>query len=113
MLKKPFPNKLNYSLTSHKKFLHFIKEEKPYFQNLVKPSDLNRVICIKSKLNNKRILAQTGAFLLFGLKAKMIERNGVDYFDLNLDTIAHRMAFNKIRKNIFDKQLPIINAYVW
>ena len=46
-------------------------------------------------------------------KAKMIERNGVDYFDLNLDTIAHRMAFNKIRKNIFDKQLPIINAYVW
>lgn len=46
-------------------------------------------------------------------KAKIIEKHGVDYFELNLDTLAHRLAFNKIRKRSFDKILPIINAYVW
>lgn len=74
----------------------------------------------KEDLNNIQ-MQQMGLYEMYDVygrqtpefKAKMIERNGVDYFDLNLDTIAHRMAFNKIRKNIFDKQLPIINAYVW
>lgn len=46
-------------------------------------------------------------------KAKMIEEHGVDYFEFNLDTIAHKVAFNKIRKSIFDKILPVINAYIW
>jgi len=45
--------------------------------------------------------------------AKGIEKHGVNYFEWNLDTIAHRVAFNKIRKNVFDKRLPIINAYMW
>ena len=42
----------------------------------------------------------------------MVEKYGINYFDLNLDTLAHRLAFNKIRKNEFDKILPIINAYI-
>lgn len=46
-------------------------------------------------------------------KAKVIGKYSVDFFDINLDTIAHRLAFNKIRKNEFDKTLPIINAYIW
>jgi hypothetical protein len=45
-------------------------------------------------------------------KAKMIEKFSVNHFDLNLDTIAHRVAFNKIRKNIFDNRLHVINAYL-
>lgn len=46
-------------------------------------------------------------------KANSLSKYGVNYFEWNLDTIAHRVAFNKIRKNIFDNRLPIINAYVW
>ena len=46
-------------------------------------------------------------------KAKVIEKNGVDYFEFNLDTIAHRIAFNKIRKQTLDRKLPIINSYIW
>lgn len=45
--------------------------------------------------------------------AKAIEKHSVNYFEWNLDTIAHRIAFNKIRKMHMDRQLPIINAYVW
>lgn len=102
LLKKPSPKKLNYSLTSHKKFLHFIKEEKPYFQNLVKPSDLNRVVCIKSKLSNERILAQNGAFLLFGLKARMNERSDLNY-------LIHRIRIASSAKVKILKDLDLIN----
>lgn len=49
------------------RLLHFIKEEKPYFRPLIKKEDLKKVICIKSKLNNQRILVQSGSFLLFGI----------------------------------------------
>ena len=45
-------------------------------------------------------------------KANSIEKHTVHYFETNLDTIAHRMAFNKIRKKVMDKRLPIINAYI-
>lgn len=47
------------------------------------------------------------------LKARMIDKHGVDYFDLNLDTIAHRVAFASIRKQTFDLILPTINSYMW
>lgn len=53
--------------------LHFIKEEKPYFQPVIKPSDMRRVICVRTKFNNSRIASQTGASLLFGLDAKLPE----------------------------------------
>ncbi|MBS0355729.1 MAG: FRG domain-containing protein [Proteobacteria bacterium] len=48
------------------RLLHFIREEKPYFRNKIIPSDLKRVLVVRPKLNSKRILAQAGAFLLFG-----------------------------------------------
>lgn len=47
------------------------------------------------------------------VRARMIEERGTNYFELNLDTIAHRVAFNKIRKQTFDLILPTINAYMW
>lgn len=48
------------------RLLHFIREEKPYFRNKIVPTDLKRVVVVRPKLNSKRILAQAGAFLLFG-----------------------------------------------
>ena len=46
-------------------------------------------------------------------KDKVISKYGVNYFEFNLDTIAHRVAFNKIRKYQFDAKLPVITAYIW
>lgn len=46
-------------------------------------------------------------------KAKVLAKHKSTYFEWNLDTIAHRVAFNKIRKYQFDAKLPIINAYIW
>lgn len=49
------------------KFLHIIKNEKPYFLNKINESDLTRVVCVQPKQDNKRIIKQSGAFLLFGM----------------------------------------------
>ena len=102
LLTKPTPKKLNYRKTSHKKFLHFIKEDKPYFQNLINTSDLTRIVCIKSKLNNERIAAQTGAFLLFGIKSRMNEKSDYNYK-------IHRIRINKGSKANILKELDLVN----
>lgn len=49
------------------RLLHFIKSEKSYFLPKIKISDLKGVFSVRPKLNNRRILAQQGAFLIFGL----------------------------------------------
>lgn len=49
--------------------LHEIKEEKPYFQNVINPKHLEQVFAVKVKLDNERILKQEGAFLIFGINA--------------------------------------------
>lgn len=46
-------------------------------------------------------------------RARMMDREQIDYFELNLDTIAHKVAFYKTRKRIFDIILPTIESYVW
>lgn len=56
-------NKVN----DRKRYLHTIKAEKPYFEDVIVENDLHRVICVKPKLDNKRIIKQSGAFLLFGM----------------------------------------------
>ena len=42
------------------------------------------------------------------IKAKNVDENTVDYYEFNLDTIAHRLAFSKIRKQTFDMILPLL-----
>lgn len=58
-------------LTNISKLLHDIRKDKPGFRPIINKEDLERVICVKPKLNNKRIIRQQGCFLLFGInKAK-------------------------------------------
>jgi len=46
-------------------------------------------------------------------KARMLAKNKAATYELNLDTIASRIAFSRIKKNIFDNRLPIISSYLW
>jgi hypothetical protein len=52
------------------RLLHEIKEEKSYFQSIINPNDIERVVAVKVKQNNNRIIKQSGAFLIFGIKGK-------------------------------------------
>ena len=56
------------------KFIHIIKHEKPYFLNKIDNNDLTRVVCVQPKQDNKRIIKQSGAFLLFAM-GKGLKKN--------------------------------------
>lgn len=47
--------------------LRQIKEEKPYFDPLIRPNDLSSIFLVKAKYGNPRIINQAGAFFIFGL----------------------------------------------
>ena len=47
--------------------LHEIRYEKPQFLDKIRPDDLEKVFCVLPKLNNPRIIRQSGAFFLFGI----------------------------------------------
>jgi hypothetical protein len=72
-------NAINFALAGAKfnkqppvdRLLQFIRVEKPHFRAGIVPADLKSVLVVKPKLNNPRILAQSGAFLLFGLSADL------------------------------------------
>jgi len=53
--------------------LHTIRTDKPHFRPVINPSDFNRVLCVRAKLNNQRISRQQGCFLLFGIKDNKTE----------------------------------------
>jgi len=61
-----------------RKLLHFIKEEKPYFRDAIEADDLKRIICIRGKLSNTRIVSQSGAFLIFGIDSILPEAGNAD-----------------------------------
>jgi hypothetical protein len=58
-----------------KRLLHFIRQEKNGFLSEITPHDLNRIILVKPKQNNKRIIAQAGAFFAFGLTNEIQDSN--------------------------------------
>lgn len=61
-----------------KRLLHFIREEKPFFEARIASRDLRSVICVKGKHTNSRISFQSGAFLLFGQDATLDESGSAE-----------------------------------
>lgn len=49
------------------RLLHDIRHDKPSFAPIIKADDFNRLVCVRAKLNNPRIIRQQGCFLLFGI----------------------------------------------
>lgn len=49
---------------------HQIKAEKSYYNPLIEPHDLGKIWAVNTKLENPRIINQSGSFLLFGLGIK-------------------------------------------
>lgn len=85
-----------------KKLYNYIKDDKPYFQEVMKKSSINEILCIKGKITNLRINAQSGAFLMFGLDAKLTD--GKDFgFE-----IIHYLIQDKDKEKII-RQLDLLN----
>lgn len=85
------------------KLLHYIKDDKPYFVDCIKDEDLHKVLCIKGKLTNTRINAQSGAFLLFGNDSNLQDTND---FGFNIQ----HFHIDKDSKSDILKQLDLLNV---
>lgn len=58
------------------RLVQFIRAEKAYFRPIIKPRDLSRAFYVIPKMQNSRIIAQHGAFIIFGLKIVMTPHSG-------------------------------------
>ena len=52
-----------------KRLHQFIRSEKSYFQPIINPIDLFMPYYVHPKMSNRRILAQSGAFILYGIRS--------------------------------------------
>ncbi|MBS0849976.1 FRG domain-containing protein [Citrobacter sp. JGM124] len=83
------------------KLIHYIKDEKPYFENIIIPSDLERILFVKGRVSNERISSQSGAFLLFG--------NNAVFPDLVSNEIPEIAQDFKVEKLIIKNKKQILN----
>jgi hypothetical protein len=75
-----------------KKLLHFIRAEKPYFENGIRPGDLSRILFVRGRIANKRISSQSGAFLLFGHEAVLPDTGHSDDLRVNRIYVSNKKA---------------------
>ncbi|QDK32687.1 FRG domain-containing protein [Sphingomonas sp. IC081] len=62
-------------LRSCDRLLQFIRAEKPHFRPIINPKDLIKGFYVTPKMQNSRIIAQHGAFIIFGLKVVRVRGN--------------------------------------
>ena len=65
-------NSLNEKDPYLKKLLHYIREDKSYFKPIINPNDIGKILAVKPKLDNPRIVRQQGAFLIFGAESSFV-----------------------------------------
>ncbi|WP_228145436.1 FRG domain-containing protein [Acinetobacter schindleri] len=51
-----------------RKLIYEIQSEKPHFVPRMDPDVLSKVLCVKPKMDNPRVIRQDGAFFLFGIE---------------------------------------------
>lgn len=81
--------------------LHEIRYEKPHFQSVINKHDIEKVFCVLPKLDNPRIMKQSGAFFLYGIKGKKSEH-------AILNQVPRRIIINKGGKNNLLKELKVL-----
>lgn len=97
------------------KLLHNIKEDKSYFQPIIEPNDVGSVFAVIPKMDNPRIIRQSGAFLLFGIKEKD-ENNPIkpmadvpkEWIVMGNKDKGKRILIDKSRKNQILKELDML-----
>lgn len=68
------------------RLLHEVKQDKPYFLDLMHIDTFNTIYCVKPRLDNPRIIKQKGSFLLFP-HAKAILEKAVKITKISIDKL--------------------------
>ncbi len=57
------------------KLISFVKAEKPHFTPEIEPVDLKLPVFVRPKMSNRRIIAQSGAFILYGRRNTILNKD--------------------------------------
>jgi FRG domain len=87
------------------RLLHFIKAEKPYFLPKIDVSHLKSILAVRPKQTNQRILAQQGAFLIFGLRSVLRDVN-----DFGINIVRTKVPASSKKKLLAELDGININA---
>lgn len=82
------------------KLLHLIKDDKPQFVNNIDPIDIDKCYFVRPKLQNPRIIRQSGSFILFGNKAS--KSNVADF-----NYLSHKI---EIKSDMKHELLTLLNS---
>lgn len=72
-----------------RRLIHFVREEKSFFESRIQREHLRTIVCVKGKRSNNRISSQSGAFLLFGMDA-VLDENGTSEIVVKRITICQK-----------------------
>jgi len=94
----------------HMNYLHHdIKEEKPYFEKIINPYDMEDVFVVKAKLDNARILKQQGLFMIFGIETNKMNPATVPFeWVLNRTDTTLKLKIKHTDKQSILNQLNVI-----
>ncbi len=68
------------------KLVSFVKAEKPHFVPDIEPTDLKLPVFVRPKMSNRRIIAQSGAFILYGRRQQPVSPdNGLKFQRVLID----------------------------
>ncbi|WP_312087833.1 FRG domain-containing protein [Acinetobacter variabilis] len=87
----------------YEQYMHCILNEKPYFKPRIEIEDLKNIFCVKGRLNQERIIAQSGSFLIFGLDAEAIPESG------NANFTVYKIRIKKEDKKTILDELDLLN----
>lgn len=88
------------------RFLHIIREDKPYFRDMIKKETLSSILCVQPKLDNPRIIRQSGAFLIFGIEKA---RCRVASLEDDQNIIINKIKIDRHSKDEIRRDLESVN----
>lgn len=96
-------------LPASDRLVQLIKSEKPHFRKEIKPLDLSRAYYVVPKMQNRRIIAQHGSFIIFGLKIKRLKNSKSSEHAISKSIIDIPQGFKAVIRRQLD-QLGINNS---
>lgn len=88
-----------------KLLLHDVRQDRPHFDPKIQREHLGKVICVKPRLENPRIIRQEGAFLLYGCD---VHKN--QPARLTEGAVLARLVINRDAKNYLVDQLKTLGV---
>lgn len=89
------------------RLLHNIRQDRPHFQDCMNLWTFEEIYCVKPKLDNQRIIRQSGAFLIFPHREKKIDEKNNEKDNIKLKSI--RIETSKIEDILEDLNKLDIN----